>query len=306
MAHRTVFSLLLCALLAIAVAAPACVWIKGTKYSGASVTTGGVSTGALLRRFMEEDLHAKGLRMERELRGSTNFNDRSDCAVAWMYLGDSAEAVKRLQALENEKPGEYFIAANLGTALELSGRDEEALHWIKEGISRDPDSHEGTEWLHVKILEAKLAHQRDTNYFNNHTVLNFRPEQLGGEVTIDGTNLSLSEISLAMQYQFRERLAFVKAPDPTVAALLFDYAAVEARTKTLESAKGILLLAGEFGYPAEKIQPLVALYDRRIIWRKRRDVAFWTLLVVAGIAALVVCYRKGIFVLSRRDLERTT
>jgi hypothetical protein len=30
------------------------------------------------------------------------------------------------------------------------------------------------------------------------------------------------------------------------------------------------------------------------------------LLVVAGIAALVVCYRKGIFVLSRRDLERTT
>jgi hypothetical protein len=91
-----------------------------------------------------------------------------------------------------------------------------------------------------------------------------------------------------------------------VAALLFDYAAVEARTKTLESAKGILLLAGEFGYPAEKIQPLVALYDRRIIWRKRRDVAFWTLLVVAGIAALVVCYRKGIFVLSRRDLERTT
>jgi hypothetical protein len=55
------------------------------------------------------------------------------------------------------------VAANLGTALELLGNKEEALHWIREGIRRNPQSHEGTEWLHAKILEAKIAAQKDAD-----------------------------------------------------------------------------------------------------------------------------------------------
>lgn len=46
--------------------------------------------------------------MEAELRGSTNFNDRSDYSVALMYLGRSQEAVQLLETLENEKPGKIF------------------------------------------------------------------------------------------------------------------------------------------------------------------------------------------------------
>ena len=99
--------------------------------------------------------------MESDLRSSTNFTDRSDYAVALMYLGRHQEAVTLLHQLEAERPGEYFVAGNLGTAYELTGKNEEALRWIREAIRRNPAAHEGTEWLHAKILEAKIAQQKD-------------------------------------------------------------------------------------------------------------------------------------------------
>src|SRR5258708_7777149 len=153
-----------------------CIWITGTKYNGDSVSTGKGGTWHL-RSALKADRRPDGVKMEVELRGATNFNDRSDYSVALMFLGRSEEAVTLLNQLEKEKPGEYFIAANLGTAYELSGNNEEALKWIKEGIHRDPTSHEGTEWLHVKILEAKITQEKDPHYFKTHSVLELQPEK---------------------------------------------------------------------------------------------------------------------------------
>src|SRR6185437_11772073 len=138
---------------------------SGTKFNG-EWTSGELLRPVMqLRRALNRDLERDGAEMEAALRGSTNFNDRSDYSIALMYLGRSKEAVELLQALENERPGEYFIAANLGTAYELTGNNEEAARWIAEGIRRNPESHEGTEWLHLKILEAKIAQEKDPDYF---------------------------------------------------------------------------------------------------------------------------------------------
>ena len=60
-------------------------------------------------------------------------------------------------ALERRYPGHHETAANLGTALELAGHDAPALQWIRIGIRRNADEHYGSEWLHVRILEAKIA-----------------------------------------------------------------------------------------------------------------------------------------------------
>jgi len=49
---------------------------------------------------------------------------------------------------------------DLGTAYELAGKNEPALRWIREGLRRNPNSHKGTEWLHVKILEAKIEQEK--------------------------------------------------------------------------------------------------------------------------------------------------
>lgn len=242
--------------------------------------------------------------MEADLRNSTNFNDQSDYSVALMYLGHDKEAVELLKKLEAEKPGQYFIAANLGTAYELSGNNDEALKWIKEGIRRNPDSHMGTEWLHAKILEAKIACEKDPNYLKLHPIFGLQAETIGRQINVDGRSFSTKEVAAAIQYQLQERLQFVKPPDPIVASLLFDYAAIEAATATLESAEQLLQMAVEFGYPSEQVQPLIKLYDGKIAWRKTKQTVEYFLLGAAAIGVLIELYKRGIFVISSRDLKK--
>jgi len=69
-------------------------------------------------------------------------------AVGIVIFGHADDGIALLEALEVEYPGRYSTAANMGTAYELKGDNVKALQWITEGIRRNPDSHEGTEWLH--------------------------------------------------------------------------------------------------------------------------------------------------------------
>jgi hypothetical protein len=296
-----------CAILLFAVQGQSCANFSGssgTKFNGA--WTSGASPHRLieLKRALGRNLQNDGAQMEAALRNSTNFNDRSDYSIALMYLGRSKEAVDLLNTLEKEQPGQYFIAANLGTAYELSGDNEDAAHWIAEGIRRNPESHEGTEWLHLKILEAKIAQQNDPDYFKKHSVLNLRPETAGTGIVIDQQQLSPEQITEAIQHQLTERLQFVKPPDAAVAGLLFDYAAIEAGTGTLEFAETILHMAVSYGYPTEQVQPLIETYDRRIAWRKAKEYGFFGLLAFGGVGLLAYLYKKRIFVLSSRDLPQ--
>jgi tetratricopeptide (TPR) repeat protein len=252
---------------------------------------------------MERHLDRDGAQLEAALRNSTNFNDRSDYAIGLMYLGRSEEAVALLEQLEKEKPGEYFIAANLGTAYELSGNNSKALQWIKEGIRRNPKSHEGTEWLHVKILEAKISGQSDPTYFEKHSVLELDPAKISNEIEIAGQRLSPGKLAEAIEHQLGERMQFVKPPNPAVASLLFDYAAIEAVTHSLESAKKVFALANKYGYPRAKIDPLIKDYDQRIFSRKLKNHGIIALIGIGLVGLLVLAYKRGIFVLSRRDLK---
>lgn len=279
---------------------------SGTKFNGEWTSGEPLRPVMQLRRALNRDLERDGAQMEAALRGSTNFNDRSDYSIALMYLGRSKEAVELLQKLEKEEPGHYFVAANLGTAYELTGNNENAARWIAEDIKRNPESHEGTEWLHLKILEAKMAREKDPDYFKKHSVLDLRPENAASKVLLIGDKkMETREVMNAIQHQLHERMQFVKPPDPAVASLLFDYAAIEAANGTLESAEYILRLAVDYGYPPEQVQPLMKTYDRRIAWRKTKQYSFYTLLGAGGIGLLVFFRTRGILVISRRELQES-
>lgn len=282
----------------------ACFWITGTTYGGHPKRASGFGAAARLRVFLRRDHHDEGVRMQSALANSTNFNERSDYAVSLVYVGKTKEAVELLRGLEKEQPGTYIVAANLGTALELLGNNEEALHWIREGIHRNPQSHEGTEWLHAKILEVKIAAQKDADYFKKHSVLELDPQQVSSAMTIDGRTFSPTEVGKAIEYQLQERLQFVKPPDPAVASLLFDYAAIEAATNILESAQGLLKTAVEYGYPAERVEAQIKLYDRKIARRKTEQYVGYTFLTILAIGVPILLYKKGIFVLSSKDLQK--
>ena len=138
--------------------------------------------------------------------------DRIAAAVARVHLGQYADAIEMLLAIEEARPGVYETAANLGTAYELAGKLEEAFVWIARGIERRAYLPQGTEWLHLAVLRAKLKLRDDADWLRDHTVL-------------DGVeNRSAEEILHAIDYQLGERLHFVKPPDPVVCDLFYQAA----------------------------------------------------------------------------------
>lgn len=165
-------------------------------------------------------------RLETENTKRPTIQGANDLAVAYILSGAYGKAVKLLKRLEKNNPGIPMTASNLGTALELSGNNEEALHWIKEGVVRNAKDHEDTEWLHVKILEAKVALQKDPAWLDSRSVLGvdfgraLRPER-PSILPVDQFDKTRSweDVEKAMDYQLKERLKFVKAPDLIVASL---------------------------------------------------------------------------------------
>ena len=195
------------------------------------------------------------------------FETRSDYASMGIYVGDVAHSIEQLEALEKEKPGEGNIASNLGTAYELNGNVDKALEWIKEGIKRNPKDHDGTEWLHVKILEAKLEMAKDSKWLETHSVLglNFGTEAKPVIPTQDVTDFlgaakTRHEVEAALIYQIHERIYFVKPPEPIVAELLCDLACLTAASQSLPEAKAIMEFALDY-------KPVHAdLSARRLAW----------------------------------------
>ena len=80
----------------------------------------------------------------------------SDKGLLLILLERYEEAIELYLDIEKIKPNRYSTASNIGTAYELIGQNENALKWIKKSVELDPKSHNGSEWIHIKILEAKI------------------------------------------------------------------------------------------------------------------------------------------------------
>lgn len=197
-----------------------------------------------------------------------DFQSLTDLAINVIYHGRYDEAIRLLLALEKRYPGHHETAANLGTALELSGRDRIALRWIRIGIQRNAKEHFGTEWLHARILEAKLESTRNPDYLDTHSVMGLRfdaalipsvPKDMPNGN--DGTPAKPWQVNEALNYQLHERLQFVRAPDPIVANLLLDWATLNLAGGSVESADVLYDLA--FNYGATRT-PLIAARKKEI------------------------------------------
>jgi tetratricopeptide (TPR) repeat protein len=180
-----------------------------------------------------------------------SYETINDLAVSMIRFGRYESAIKYLSLIEKKSPGKYQTASNLGTAYELMGNNQEALRWIKLGIARNKDSHYGTEWLHVKILEAKL----NKTAFSKGSILQL---DFGNQLTPkkpsnlplgnDGKPVSLFNLAEALRYQMLERTEFVGTPDPIVAGLLYDWANLELAAGTMEPAVATYTAAMKYGY----------------------------------------------------------
>jgi tetratricopeptide (TPR) repeat protein len=80
----------------------------------------------------------------------------SDFAWKMARNGNYKAAERILLLLIAKHPNEYNLNANIGTVYELLGKNELALQYINKAMIIDPNSHYGSEWIHIKILEQKL------------------------------------------------------------------------------------------------------------------------------------------------------
>jgi tetratricopeptide (TPR) repeat protein len=159
----------------------------------------------------------------------SDFKNESNIALYHMKLGKVEKAIEILEPLAEQYPDEYIIVANLGTAYELNGQFDKALECIKKGYAMNPNSHYGSEWIHIKILEAKIRHGANSNWFRRNPI-----------ITVEELHEAQSQSSIhyrnQLAIQIRTRVPFTPAPNPVIANLLRTYAAYCEKYSSYENA----------------------------------------------------------------------
>lgn len=256
--------LALAALMAMTTTAHACINVVGTDHTGRKFNPGGYA-GAELSEMLTQpqdkrywSLHANHIIAKAVQR--PNYATLTELGVLLVFQGQYTRAVNHFLMLERRYPGRYETATNLGTALELSGHDEPALRWIRIGIQRNPESHGGSEWLHVRILDAKIAAARDPAYLASHSIagVTFAPVRVppvpqSMPAGNNGAPVLPWELDNALANQLLERVQFVSPKDPVVANLLLDWATLNLAGGPIESADVLYDLAVRYGAPRDAL-----------------------------------------------------
>lgn len=180
----------------------------------------------------------------------------SDYAAALIYLGEYQKAKQIYHQIESETPDLYTTASNLGTIYELIGQPDSALFWIKKSMVLNNQSHGGSEWIHVKILEFKLAQSKD--YQQSILGLNFGSDSIPS----NPENYNLEEMYTHLWHQLKERTNFVKPKNEIVGNIYFDLGNVGAQHRDMEIALESYAAAKEYGFESELMDARIAVMER--------------------------------------------
>ena len=231
--------------------ADACLQTSGTTIHG-GLETGGYNRHIyILQKSLNESPteHLAKLDHDSLLEPSDDFSPEENAGVKNVFKGNYDLAISELNDSEAKHPGRYTTAANLGAAFELNGELDLALKWISEGIRRNPDSHGGTEWLHVEIIKTRMKLKENPDYLRQHHVIEIPDTSTAtSEIEIDGKRYTTDQVIDSLFYQLKERMLFVKPKDPVVADLLFIYGVLEGQIHVVESGLQLLLMAQDYGF----------------------------------------------------------
>lgn len=179
-----------------------------------------------------------------------DLNYLSDKGLLLILIKRYDEAVKLYLEIEKLEPNRYSTASNIGTAYELLGQNENALKWIKKSVEIDSKSHKSSEWIHVKILEAKL---KGKEFYTTNFLLNTE-FGLDKNPTTKLGNDELQKLSDALYYQLNERVSFVEPKEKIVAQLLFDLGNVAFLLNNYFDAIADYKQAKEYGFTGQLIE----------------------------------------------------
>lgn len=247
--------------------------------------------------------------LEAKLAKSRDQRTLNDLAVALIHIGETKRAIPLLEEVEARFPGEYRTATNLGTAFELDGRVDEAFHWIREGLKRNPESHDGSEWLHLKILEAKLALRSDPKWLesNRASGIQYADADILAPTGPHGGKLSLADVWRSLQRQLRERLPFTPAKDEIVSQLLWDYAEITAHRlhRRRTAARDIYALAASHSAAREgELRRIVAKLNTMLELERADQIRRRNASLTIGLLGIPAAASGVVWLLDRRRVRR--
>lgn len=195
--------------------------------------------------------------LEAALNANKDYKLLSDYAWYELRMGNKENAVKLLEALYAQHANEYNILANLGTAYEVTGNNGKALEFLRKAVAINPQSHYGSEWIHIKILEQKVATSPDYRLILDLNADKDPEGWLAGKVY----NKAISADSLMVQlaFQLHERISFIAPPDPIVGQLVKDFADLVALTHSKKEAKEFYAFALKYDSLVMKPRPEIKI-----------------------------------------------
>lgn len=209
--------------------------------------------------FNNDEAFQKGIkRLDSLYKATKDLDYLSDKGLLLILLKRYDEAIRLYLEIEKIKPNKYSTASNIGTAYELIGQNENALKWIQKAVEINPKSHKHSEWIHVKILEAKIKGEQ---FYNTTFLLN---TDFGTEL-MPKSNLNRAELRKlldALFYQLNERVSFVKPKEKIVAQLLFDLGNVAFLLGNFYEAVADYEQAKKYGFSGQLIESRIKEINR--------------------------------------------
>lgn len=184
-----------------------------------------------------------------------SLEELNDYGVLLIYDGQYKKAIDLFQTLEKSHPGLAKTAANLGTAYELDDQAEQAKYWIIQGMQRDPNIHQGSEWIHVLILDAQVQQRKNPKWIQSHDVLSLdfgeKPKPIA-KIKAAHFNEQTFDLTTVLEHgkiQMAQRLMFVEH-DPITAQIVFNMANIEVILYNTEedAAQNLFMKSRDLGY----------------------------------------------------------
>lgn len=200
--------------------------------------------------FYKQDFEAIIKDLRKLYKETKDIDYLSDVGVVLILQKKYNEAIKLYNEIEKSHPNRYSTASNLGTIYELTGDNINALKWIEKAIKINTKSHNGSEWIHVNILKAKVNGLN----FSSQNIINtdFSFESFPNT---DLTKNNLSSLRFQIYFQLNERMSFIKGKDKSIAILLFDLANIDYLLgKKSSQYKELYKMAIDYGFDKKFVE----------------------------------------------------
>lgn len=154
------------------------------------------------------ELALKNLLSEKPSTAEDILSTQNSIAIVYIKLGKLKEAEEILLALLKKNPKNYSVTINLGTLYELQGKNTQAMEFIKKAVAINPESHSGSEWFHVKVLEFKLKNIAEDKITSQNILDLYSRKEPATNIAYD------------VSYQLQERIPFTPAPNLLIAKVM--------------------------------------------------------------------------------------